>query len=139
MSTDGTKALPLNGRANVSNGPDVELEDLADLEDPGEGSASSTRHPLFRLHPVTRRVALYVAPLFMAEVDAHTPEQSADLVSELLQPAVCRAYAHRYRAGDLVLWDNRCMLHSASPLDLREWGGELPGVRLRIANCKLHQ
>jgi alpha-ketoglutarate-dependent taurine dioxygenase len=32
-----------------------------------------------------------------------------------IKPEFC--YAHRWREGDLVVWDNRCLLHRATPYD----------------------
>ena len=51
----------------------------------------------------------------MKRIDGLSRRESADLVAKLLRPAVEKSYAHKYENGDLVLWDNRCMLHSASP------------------------
>ena len=41
------------------------------------------------------------------------------LLRELLEPATPPdiVYTHRWRAGDLVMWDNRCMLHRGRPWD----------------------
>ena len=39
-----------------------------------------------------------------------------DLNARIIDPA--RVYTHRWRPGDLVVWDNRCMLHKAEPYDV---------------------
>jgi alpha-ketoglutarate-dependent taurine dioxygenase len=69
-------------------------------------------HPLARTHPETGRKALYLGNhstgiLGMDEADG------AVLLRELLEHATQRqfVYAHRWQPGDLVMWDNRCLLH----------------------------
>ena len=37
------------------------------------------------------------------------------LIAAATQPE--QVYAHRWRVGDLVMWDNRCMLHRGRPWD----------------------
>ncbi len=71
-------------------------------------------HPLVRTHPATGRKALYLGNhashiLGMPEADG------AALLDELLEHTTQRqfVYAHRWRPGDLVMWDNRCLLHRA--------------------------
>jgi len=106
MSEDGCLALP--GDPNVINGP-------GGFE--SHSHVRHTSHPMFRLHPCTGRVALSVAPMFMhavEEIDSHT--EAAALLARILKLAVARSYRHKFAKGDLVIWDNRCMLHSATPL-----------------------
>ncbi len=71
-------------------------------------------HPLVRTHPDTLRKALYLGNhashiLGIREVEGVT------LLDELLEHTTQRqfVYAHRWRPGDLVMWDNRCLLHRA--------------------------
>ncbi|HTQ34503.1 MAG TPA: TauD/TfdA family dioxygenase [Stellaceae bacterium] len=71
-------------------------------------------HPLVRTHPDTGEKALYLGnhALRIAGMDE---EEGAALLEELLAHATQPrfSYAHRWRAGDLVMWDNRCTLHRA--------------------------
>ena len=71
-------------------------------------------HPLVRTHPETGEKALYLGN--HASHILGMPElEGARLLDELLehttQPRF--VYAHRWRRGDLVVWDNRCLLHRA--------------------------
>ena len=74
----------------------------------------SVDHPLARTHPDTGRTALYLGN--HATHIAGLPEaEGAALLAELLAHATQRrfVYTHRWRRGDLVMWDNRCLLHRA--------------------------
>jgi alpha-ketoglutarate-dependent taurine dioxygenase len=77
-------------------------------------SLPAVAHPLARTHPETGRKALYLGNhstniLDMPEVDG------AVLLQGLLDHATQRefVYRHRWRVCDLVMWDNRCLLHRA--------------------------
>jgi taurine dioxygenase len=37
------------------------------------------------------------------------------LLAHVTQPAFC--YRHEWAGGDLIVWDNRCVLHRATPYD----------------------
>ncbi|HEV2189822.1 MAG TPA: TauD/TfdA family dioxygenase [Stellaceae bacterium] len=71
-------------------------------------------HPLARTHPETGRKALYLGHHAMGIVGLPEAEGVA-LLDELLRHATQPrfTYAHRWRRGDLVMWDNRCLLHRA--------------------------
>ena len=73
------------------------------------------RHPLVRTHPVTGRKSLYLGS-HVSHVDGFNTEDSKALLTELHAFAEQDAfiYAHQWRAGDLVMWDNRCLLHRAT-------------------------
>lgn len=73
------------------------------------------RHPLIRTHPETGRKAIYVHPGKTECLDGMNSEDSRafinDLLERVLTPAV--TYRHKWRPGDLVIWDNRGTLHLA--------------------------
>ena len=73
-------------------------------------------HPLIRVHPETGREAIYFNPGQVIRIDGLSEPESDALIEELtpfLQPAA-PDYRHRWRVGDLVMWDNRCAIHSAT-------------------------
>lgn len=115
MSADGTHAT-IGAESNVHNGPGAS-SDTEVVRDP-------VLHPMFRMHPHTGRAALSVTPLYMSSIDGMDETSACKLVSEMIQLALPGTYAHRFEKGDLVLWDNRCLLHSASPSQ------DKPGLRL---------
>lgn len=70
--------------------------------------------PLVRVHPETGREALYIgesAPAF----EGMTPAESRPLLDFLIRHATQPrfTYRHRWQAGDLLAWDNRCTMHLA--------------------------
>ena len=73
---------------------------------------------LVRTNPVHGRKAYFVASHACEIVGTPTDEARA-LIRDLLERATApdRVYTHRWRSGDLVLWDNRCVLHRGRPWD----------------------
>ncbi|WP_223262471.1 TauD/TfdA dioxygenase family protein [Variovorax beijingensis] len=72
-------------------------------------------HPLVRVHPVTRRKALYVSPVYTQGIEGMTHGESAALLGYLYQHMVRDKYVYRHRWSPnmLTLWDNRCTVHNA--------------------------
>jgi taurine dioxygenase len=72
-----------------------------------------------RQHPVTGAKSLYVCPAVISHIEGMDPAESAALIEELTahitQPRT--VYTHRWHQGDLVMWDNRAVLHTASLFD----------------------
>ena len=79
------------------------------------------RHPIVRTHPVTRRKCLFlgrrraafIVGLKLAESEALLDRLWADAT----QPALC--WTQVWRVGDVVIWDNRCVLHRRDDFDDR--------------------
>ena len=76
------------------------------------------RHPLVRRNPVNGRKSLFLGA-HASHVEGLPIEEGRALLKELLahvtQPQFC--YRHEWQVGDLVIWDNRCVLHRATPFD----------------------
>lgn len=74
------------------------------------------RQCLVRSHPVTGRKSLYLASHIGTIVDWPMPEARAlirDLTEHATKPEF--VYSHKWKVGDLVMWDNRQTLHRARP------------------------
>lgn len=75
--------------------------------------------PLVKLHPVTGRKSLFVGRHAYG-IPGMSEEESKELLQSLVdfscQPP--RTYQHKWQVGDLVAWDNRCLLHRARPYDV---------------------
>ena len=74
------------------------------------------RHPIIRTHPETGRQALYFDPGKILRIEGLDASESDALIEELtermIQPDA--QYRHRWRKGDVVIWDNRCSYHKAA-------------------------
>lgn len=72
-------------------------------------------HPLVRTHPRTGRKCLYISDEVTCEIEGMEREEGEALLKELLthivQPRF--VYRHKWRVGDLVIWDNCSCLHNA--------------------------
>ncbi|MEK9724857.1 MAG: TauD/TfdA family dioxygenase [Rhodospirillaceae bacterium] len=76
----------------------------------------AVRHPLVRTHPVTGRKALFVNPIRIEAIEGLADEEALGLLDELLTYATQEKYQyrHKWRPGDMVMWDNRRLLHKAN-------------------------
>ena len=82
----------------------------------------SFAHPVARTHPATGRKALYVNRLMTHSIEGLPHEESEALLAQMFdtleRPEF--VYEHRWRVGDLLLWDNRCTLHARRDFDPNE-------------------
>jgi alpha-ketoglutarate-dependent taurine dioxygenase len=74
-----------------------------------------TPHPLVRVHPATGRRALFVNPIYTSHIEGLPAAESKSLLASLYRHASRPEFTwrHRWRPGDLVVWDNRVTLHYA--------------------------
>jgi alpha-ketoglutarate-dependent taurine dioxygenase len=77
--------------------------------------------PLVKVHPATGRPSLFIGRHAHA-IPGLDPSESDALLVSLLEDA-CRpprVYQHHWTPGDVVVWDNRCVLHRACEWDLTQ-------------------
>ncbi len=76
-------------------------------------------HPLVRIHPVSGRRSLFLSPVHMSHVVGLSNADSKALIGELTNFAVRDEYIykHRWWPGDVLIWDNRSLMHWAQPYD----------------------
>ena len=88
------------------------LEAVHDASSHNRPNETST-HPVLRTHPKTGRTALFVNSEFTRRFAHMTTEESEGLLKFLTdhahRPEFC--YVHRWRPGDVVMWDNRAAQH----------------------------
>lgn len=79
-----------------------------------KGSAPSVIHPLVRTHPDTGEKSLYIG-MYSSHIVELPEDKGRTLLAKLTAHATTSrfVYTHEWRPGDLVLWDNRCLLHRA--------------------------
>ena len=116
----GIHATPGRGRAEYN----VRAGDTPDALEPHE---KPQRQPVVRVHPVTGQRALYLCeagqmdwiegPFEKMEpgIDGDGARLLYELMSHYTDPRF--TYAHDWDAGDLVIYDNRCLIHSATWFD----------------------
>ena len=76
-------------------------------------------HPLVRPHPVTERKALYAVSGSSYGIVGMPEDEAVALLDELAAHATQPKYviSYPYRVGDVVIWDNASLLHSATLTD----------------------
>ena len=77
------------------------------------------RHPVARRHPITGRTALYAVSGSSFGIEGMPEDEAIDLLDELKRHATQEKYQLRlkYGVGDVVIWDNASLLHSATLTD----------------------
>jgi taurine dioxygenase len=80
-----------------------------------ESTLIENTHPVVRCHPDTGRKSLYVNRGFTSHFLGMTEQESLPLLNYLWQHSEKPEFTCRYRwsAGDVGIWDNRCVLHYA--------------------------
>ena len=73
-------------------------------------------HPLVRTHPESGVRGLYINPIRIEGVLGLDHREALPLLDELLAHGTAERfqYRHAWRPGDVVMWDNRCLLHKAN-------------------------
>jgi alpha-ketoglutarate-dependent 2,4-dichlorophenoxyacetate dioxygenase len=79
--------------------------------------AKPVRRPVVQVHESGRK-AMYLAS-HIGLVEGYSEKDSQALVDDLVAEATQRdrLYIHTWNVGDLLIWDNRCMMHRATPFD----------------------
>ena len=96
----------LDSRPDVANDAEIDFPD--EVEDMEE-----VEHPLVFRHPHNGRPVLFISPTFTREIIGFSSEASDQLLGELKEFASDErfAYVHKWREGDLVIWDNWQSIH----------------------------
>lgn len=87
----------------------------------GDDDEQSAEHPALRRHPVSGRTALYLStPERCVAVSSLDDVEGRQLIAQLYahSTATDNIYRHSWRPGDVVMWDNRCVLHRADHADV---------------------
>ena len=84
------------------------------------------RRPLLRRIPESDRVTLYIAS-HIGRIEGLSDGEAEALLAELIAHATQRQfiYTHRWRVGDLVMWDNRCTMHRGTEFEDTRWPRDL--------------
>ena len=87
---------------------------VADVRD-----APGPSHPIIRTHPETGYNALYLGRRPNAYINGYSVEESEALLEALWSHATQEKFTwhHVWQAGDILIWDNRCVMHHRDPFD----------------------
>ena len=90
---------------------------MPDVTDPSH--SPGTLHPMVRTHPVTGRPCLYLGRRRHAYIAGLPLADSEQLLDEIWAHASKPEFSwhHSWRKGDLLMWDNRCVMHRRNPFD----------------------
>jgi taurine dioxygenase len=77
---------------------------------------NATLHPLVRTHPESGAKSIYLNPIRVEGILGLDHKEALPLLDELLEYGTQERfqYRHAWKPGDLVMWDNRCLLHKAN-------------------------
>ncbi|MDB5860156.1 MAG: TauD/TfdA family dioxygenase [Ramlibacter sp.] len=103
-----------------------QIEGSPPLDETERKSLPPSVHPLVRVHPGSHRTGLYLASHAESIVGvpyAEGRQELAELMEFATRPEF--VYAHVWKPGDLLMWDNRCTMHRAMPFDETKYVREL--------------
>ena len=111
---DGMKArhaFTYNSQKQGENDQKKAAEDVASYD-----------HPIFRTHPATGRKALYVNRLMTERIVGLSDDESRDILARLYAHIETPAfiYEHEWQVGDVLLWDNCCLVHARRDFPAQE-------------------
>jgi taurine dioxygenase len=89
------------------------------LTEEQEGKMTWVKHRVARKHPITGRTALYAVSGSSFGIEGMPEDEAVSLLDELKRHATQDKYQLRlkYGVGDVVIWDNASLLHSATLTD----------------------
>lgn len=95
-------------------------ENVPPLTDEQRAQTPEVTQPLVRIHPVSGRESLYTSRDGCAGVQGMPEADGIALIRGLVERIVDSPfrYAHRWEARDLVIWDNRGLIHTATDYDM---------------------
>lgn len=75
---------------------------------------------LVQKHPVTGKSLYYLSHNLVKQVDVWSEKKSIDFVMPLVEHATrpSQVYTHKWQPGDLLIWDNRSTMHSATNVEV---------------------
>jgi alpha-ketoglutarate-dependent 2,4-dichlorophenoxyacetate dioxygenase len=95
---------------------------FTEFTDAEKAASAPVLRPLVRTIPESGRESLYIAS-HIGRIHGLPDEEAEALLKELTAHATQPqfVYTHRWRVGDLVMWDNRCTMHRGTEFDDLRW------------------
>lgn len=90
-----------------------------ELSDELKAANPDVFHPLIRTHPADGRKALWVSTGTVKEVVGMPNPEGLELVDQLVEYLTQDQFVfrHKWQVGDILMWDNRCTLHTGTLYD----------------------
>ena len=104
---DGRRAIfSYSKRVSTYENPETTPEEI-------HRKTPDVTHPIVLKHPVNGRRSLYLDPAALAGIEGMEPAEGIALVDEIVRHATQPqfVYQHHWQVGDLVMWDNGCVIH----------------------------
>ena len=116
------RIAPLYGIHHYGNRHDVDEQSrtaASPLTDEQKAKMPLITHKIARPHPVTGRTSLYAVSGSSFGIVGMPDDEARDLLDELAAHSTSEKYryAFKYGVGDIVVWDNASLLHSATLID----------------------
>jgi taurine dioxygenase len=94
----------------------------ATAPDKREGAGPQCVHPVVRTIPQTGEKSLYVCRLMTDHIHGLEADESRKLIDELCDHAEDPrfVYAHKWKVGDIIVWDNRATMHARTDFSENE-------------------
>ncbi len=89
--------------------------------DLGADDETEAEHPVFRRHPISGRTALYLStPQRCVSISGMSEAAGKDMIEHLYlhSTAEDNTLRHSWSPGDVVMWDNGCVMHRADHADV---------------------
>jgi taurine dioxygenase len=115
--------LPARLRRAVAGRRVLQVYDYSVRGRPDISHLDGVKHhwqPAVVRHPVTGRSALFADRLMTAAIDGYPKPEGDALLEELFGYVERVDYAHAWRLGDYVIWDNRCSVHARTDFPATE-------------------
>lgn len=116
--------LPVAMRAKLEGREAVHFFDYGATTRDANASAEREKlphyaHAVGRIHPKSGRTALYVNRLMTDRIEGLPDEEGRPLLDTLFDQVENPKfrYTHKWRVGDVLLWDNRCTVHARTDFD----------------------
>ena len=112
----GLRAVHSAGMAYGTGGFLDQVKDLTSMAiAPSPDAYEEHAHPAVIEHPVTKRAALYVNPVYTTRFEGWSPTESQALLGHIYRQATNENFTCRLRWArhTLAIWDNRCTMHNA--------------------------
>ena len=102
-----------SSKADTSKTREDRIKDTKKNGEESKPNVHEAVHPVVRTNEETGRKSLYVNVAHTARFDGWTDAESEPLLKHLHQEQIKNEYVcrHKWRVGDVAIWDNRCVLH----------------------------